>query len=96
MAQYVIMKPGHDNVATALTDLPAGTVLSVGDTTVTLLQAIRFGHKFAVKPVAQGGPVIKYGQVIGTASRPIAAGEHAHVQNIESNRGRGDKIHANS
>lgn len=96
MAQYVIMKPEQDNVATAVADLPAGTNLTIGDLEVTLVQPIRFGHKFAVRAIAQGAPVIKYGQVIGTATRAIAPGEHAHVHNIESNRGRGDKVHAHS
>ncbi|HYF90984.1 MAG TPA: UxaA family hydrolase [Symbiobacteriaceae bacterium] len=96
MAQYVIMKPSVDNVATAVADLPAGFALVIDGNTVRLAQPIAFGHKFAIRPIAQGEPVLKYGQVIGTASRAIAAGEHAHVQNIESNRGRGDKVHADS
>lgn len=96
MAQFVVMKPDLDNVATALLDLPAGTELSFGGATFKLLQPIAFGHKFAVRPIAKGEPIHKYGQVIGTASQDIAPGEHAHVQNIDSNRGRGDKVNANS
>lgn len=95
MNQYVIMKP-QDNVATALVDLSAQTVVTVGDATLVLSQPIRFGHKFAVRAIAQGEPIIKYGQVIGTAVQDIAPGEHAHTQNIGSNRGRGDKAHADS
>jgi len=34
--------------------------------------------------------ILKYGEVIGRATRDIEAGAHAHVQNIESLRGRGD------
>ena len=34
------------------------------------------------------------GQVIGRAMRAIAVGEHVHVHNIESGRGRGDKAGA--
>jgi altronate dehydratase small subunit len=91
-----MMKPDKDNVATAVTDLPAGTLLTIGDVTLTLPQPIQFGHKFAVRVIAPGESIIKYGQIIGAATRAIAPGEHAHVQNIESNRGRGDKLHANS
>lgn len=36
--------------------------------------------------IPQGGSILKYGQVIGRASRPLKAGEHAHVHNIESAR----------
>ena len=96
MAQYVIMKPAVDNVATAVADLPTGLTVHIDGVPVTLVQPIPFGHKFAIRAIAQGEPVLKYGQVIGSAARPIAPGEHAHVQNIESNRGRGDKVHANS
>lgn len=96
MAQFVCMKPDTDNVATALADLSEGTAVTVNGVTFPLLTPIPFGHKFAVRPIAKGEPVMKYGQVIGTASREIVLGEHAHVQNIESNRGRGDKVHANA
>src|SRR5215469_4891065 len=36
--------------------------------------------------IPQGGSILKHGQVIGRASRPLKAGEHAHVHNIESAR----------
>ena len=84
-----------DNVATALTDLDAGSQVSIKteeEVIVTLLKdAIPFGHKFAVKKISQGDTVIKYGEIIGCATRDIEIGEHAHIQNIESLRGRGDK-----
>ncbi|MBO0802880.1 MAG: altronate dehydratase [Nocardiopsaceae bacterium] len=40
------------------------------------------GHKVALRDVAEGAPVRKYGQVIGAASAPIAAGDHVHVHNL--------------
>jgi len=79
-----------DNVALAAVDLPAGTTVSMDGLTVTLRQSIPFGHKFACHPIRRGEMVLKYGQVIGRATADIAAGEHAHVHNIESTRGRGD------
>src|SRR5215831_19357780 len=36
--------------------------------------------------IPRGGSILKYGQVIGRASRPLKAGEHAHVHNFESAR----------
>ena len=33
---------------------------------------------------------MKYGEEIGVASRAIAAGNHVHVHNLDSMRGRGD------
>jgi altronate hydrolase len=45
---------------------------------------IKMGHKVAVKPVTQGEAVIKYGQVIGFASKDIAPGEHVHSHNLQA------------
>lgn len=84
----------RDSVATALTDLAAGEVLvlRVGaeDREIALRAPIAFGHKVALRAVPAGGTVIKYGEVIGRATRAIAPGEHVHVHNLESMRGRGD------
>lgn len=41
------------------------------------------GHKIAVRAVAQGDPVIKYGHVIGYATQDIAVGDHVHSHNLE-------------
>ena len=83
-----------DNVATALADLEAGTSLEleVGDKllTVKLTAAVPFGHKFSLARIEPGAPVIKYGEVIGTATRTIAPGDYVHVHNVASTRGRGD------
>ena len=43
---------------------------------------IPMGHKFALEPIAEGEPVYRYGQIIGFATQPIAAGEHVHTQNL--------------
>ena len=40
------------------------------------------GHKVALRDVAEGAPVRKYGQVIGAATAPIAAGDHVHTHNL--------------
>ncbi len=82
----------NDDVATALVDLGAGEEVLDEDAGVklTLLQPIPFGHKFAIRSVAKDGLVHKYGQVIGKATNEITQGEHVHVHNLESRRGRGD------
>ncbi|NEK55294.1 altronate dehydratase, partial [Rhizobium leguminosarum] len=49
---------------------------------VVTLSDVPSGHKIAVRPIAEGDMVLKYGQVIGRASREIAAGEHVHLQNL--------------
>lgn len=40
------------------------------------------GHKVAVRAVAKGQPVHKYGHVIGWATQDIAVGEHVHTHNL--------------
>lgn len=59
-----------DNVAVARQALEAGTTLQVGAHTLVLRDAIASGHKVALLPIAQGAPVLKYGQNIGVATRP--------------------------
>lgn len=89
-----IMIKAEDNVATALRDLHSEeeATISSGESQKQLkvLEAIPFGHKFAVCPIHQGDQIIKYGEVIGRATHFIEQGAHAHIQNIESLRGRGD------
>ena len=53
---------------------------------IKVLNDIPIGHKLALKDIAEGGTVVKYGCDIGRAIRPIKAGEHAHVHNIKTKR----------
>ncbi|MEO8502788.1 MAG: altronate dehydratase family protein [Acidobacteriota bacterium] len=43
---------------------------------------IKIGHKVALRALSAGAPVIKFGHVIGVATREIAAGEHVHTHNL--------------
>jgi altronate dehydratase small subunit len=83
-----------DNVATALRDLSRGETASVGvgDRTrdIRLIDSVEYGHKFALCDISAGQDIVKYGEIIGRATADIQTGAHAHVQNIESLRGRGD------
>jgi galactarate dehydratase len=60
-----------DNVATVVEELAAGTVSPDG---LVLIDKIPQGHKVALSDIGEGAPIKRYGEVIGTASRPIAAG----------------------
>jgi len=68
-----------DNVIVAVDALEPGTSVEG----VTATQRVPRGHKLAVAPVAQGEPIIKFGQIIGFASKPIAPGEWVHEHNVE-------------
>ncbi len=86
----VIVISDRDNVATALEPLSAGQTIDVVGGTVVVREAIANGHKVALARIALGEPVLKYGNPIGTATADIAAGDHVHVNNVASARGRGD------
>jgi len=47
---------------------------------------IPIGHKVALKDMAVGDTVIKYGIDMGKVVAPISAGQHAHVHNIKTKR----------
>ena len=83
-----------DNVATLIDAGRAGeTCVLQGETNgeVKLLQDVPFGHKLCIRDTAAGADVMKYGQVIGKASKPLKVGEYTHTHNVESARGRGDQ-----
>ncbi|HMO30866.1 altronate dehydratase family protein [Enterovirga sp.] len=71
-----------DNVAVARRRIPAGTAIEIGGATITARADIPSGHKMALRPVAEGEAVLKYGQVIGIATAAIAPGDHVHLQNL--------------
>ena len=50
------------------------------------LSDIPIGHKIALKNLAVGDTVIKYGTDIGKVVQPIKRGEHLHVQNVKTKR----------
>lgn len=85
-----LLMTADDVVATAIDDLAAGHELALGDRVLSLAEDVAFGHKFALVDIDASEEIVKYGEVIGRASQPIAAGEWVHVHNCESTRGRGD------
>ena len=87
----VFMIDEDDNVATNVADeIPKGTDVEVGGSTIKTLDVIPYGHKVAVKPIPKRETVLKYGLSIGSALQDIQPGNHVHIHNVESNRGRGD------
>ncbi|MBR2343480.1 MAG: altronate dehydratase [Clostridia bacterium] len=43
------------------------------------------GHKYALRDIAEGENIIKYGNPIGHATAPIKKGEHVHTHNVRTN-----------
>ena len=70
---FTIKVHDRDNVAIVVNarGLPAGTRLDDG---TVLLDTVPQGHKVALADMAEGAPVLRYGEVIGRAARTIARG----------------------
>ena len=94
MRYDAIMIHPDDTVATLLRAVDGGEDIRIARGAeildLTAGEPIPAGHKIAVADMDAGSSVIKYGAVIGTASRDIRTGGHVHTQNTESRRGRGD------
>ena len=75
-----ILINSHDNVAVVLTDIKSGD--RVMD--VVARCDIPVGHKIAIKDIASGGNIIKYGSPIGSATTGIKPGEHIHTHNMKT------------
>ncbi len=92
MSKKAIQIDAKDNVATTTGIVEAGEKLEVlsPDGKVILetspVEEIIFGHKIALKPLDKDEPIIKYGEVIGVASKPIKTGEWVHTHNVNSAR----------
>ncbi|MBT6764953.1 MAG: galactarate dehydratase [Prolixibacteraceae bacterium] len=72
---HIVIKIAEtDNVAVIANSegLPEGTIINDD---IRLLQNIPMGHKVALLNIGLGEKIIRYGQVIGFANRPIKAGE---------------------
>ena len=63
----------RDNVAVIVNagGLPAGTVFDDG---LTLVEDVPQGHKVATADIAEGEAVVRYGEIIGYALRPLRQG----------------------
>lgn len=69
-----------DNVAIVVNSLglPAGTAFADG---LVLNQFVPQGHKMALADIAEGGEIVRYGEVIGYATGPIARGDWINENN---------------
>lgn len=90
---HCVLHDPNDSVAVDVTeDIKAGQQLTAlildENRTIQIPCAadIPLGHKVAMKDMAIGDTVIKYGVDIGKVVAAIKTGEHAHVHNIKTKR----------
>ncbi|HWR30906.1 MAG TPA: UxaA family hydrolase [Negativicutes bacterium] len=92
--QAIVMK-AKDNVCTVVELIAPGSEVEMEingeNVCVRADEAIPVGHKLAIHDIKQGEIIMKYGEVIGRATQNIRIGQHVHVHNLESCRGRGDR-----
>jgi altronate hydrolase len=81
-ANAVILLHPEDSVAIARVRVEAGQELEIGGRHISAHAPIPAGHKIAIRDIAAGAPVYRYGNVIGYASQAIATGDHVHVHNL--------------
>ena len=81
----LVLNP-KDNVGVALADLQPGTELDLKTKgralSVKLVEPIRYQHKFSVDHIDSGSKIVKFGEVIGKATRAIEPGQHVHMHNM--------------
>jgi hypothetical protein len=92
MGNKAIQIDERDDVATVTGDVEAGEQLEVispnGGVILKLKvsETIPFGHKLAIRPIENGKDILKYGEIIGVALKPIPAGAWVHTHNVGSVR----------
>jgi altronate dehydratase small subunit len=87
----IVLHPA-DDVAVLVASVAAGDSVAVRGAREGLrlvaAATLASGHKLALHDLESGHDVRKYGEVIGRLTAPVAAGDHVHVHNLKSLRGR--------
>jgi len=75
-----------DNVAVAVTRIPKNAEVTISDNgEVSTNEEIPIAHKIALIPISRGSDIIRYGEVICSATEDINVGDWVHVHNTLSN-----------
>jgi len=77
----VVVETAKAGTALSGLDMEAGRTLHID-----ALADIPLGHKIALKDLAEGDTVLKYGHDIGKAVAAVKAGDHVHVHNMKTKR----------
>ncbi|WPC43262.1 altronate dehydratase family protein [Clostridium sp. JS66] len=75
----------NDNVVVALTDLQKGEIVEIDNEKISIKEAVKRGHKIAVRKIKLNENIIKYGFPIGHAICDISEGEWVHTHNAKTN-----------
>lgn len=87
MNDNVLLIHPRDNVAVALWNLaPGEEVKGKGIEELKVLNEIPASHKIAIRDIAAGDEIIKYGEIVAVTTQQIKKGEWVHTHNLESKR----------
>jgi len=79
----------NDNVATLLEDVQVSQLVVIGGESskdrVVATEDILSQHKIAIRDIAEGEEILKYGLSIGQSTRDIQCGDWVHLHNMKSN-----------
>jgi hypothetical protein len=74
-----------DNVGVAVKEIgPSEPARSATGHDIAAAEAIPLGHKIALRPIANGEKIVRFGVPVGIATADIRAGHLVHVHNVKS------------
>jgi (2R)-sulfolactate sulfo-lyase subunit alpha len=94
MRHKFLVHHAEDTVGVAVHDIDPGRAItgriqSTGRALdLDVVDHVPLGHKLALRDIAAGDEVVKYGVTIGRATNDIRAGQHVHVHNVKGQRWR--------
>ncbi len=84
MKKNILLIHPKDNVAVAIGEIKAGELLmGIEHKELKALTDIPPSHKVALEDIPAQGKIIKYGESVGLALKPIQAGEWVHTHNMK-------------
>lgn len=91
LKRMLIIHPA-DNVGVVMEEVAKGDELRAQDIQVVALEDIEFAHKIVLRDLVPGEEIIKYGESIGYALKPIKKGEWVHIHNLDCERARTGRL----
>ena len=80
----LLLLSDKDNVLIAMRPINRGERIRIDGNEIEMTQPSPAANKIAIKPIATGDKVYKYGSPIGSATRDIQVGELVHTHNLKS------------
>lgn len=84
-APQAIQVSPDDNVCVAIKNISASSSIDLNGMSLIVIDDISAGHKIALREIAKGEHITKYGYSIGVTSSKISKGQHVHSHNLTTN-----------